>query len=202
MEKYCGKGHHDNTFWCRWAIQISTLLKNRGDIMTKSLRITSIVLIIIFILMILAMSILLFSSCGKESELIPSHEDDSVWIDQMLASEIKIAYFEILVERGTFSVEKDSPEKIIISPYYGNLNGYELVWIKIENQISDALAPYVELAGYEITFEYTGNFYLYSDGVFYTLEQAYNDGLISEQTVRVIGAIIDPAFYSKNFNQN
>ena len=88
-------------------------------------------------------------------------------------------------------------DKTRVSSYFGHYNGCDMVYMDCDQAYTQALRS-VEVAGYVITFGSGQEVYAYKDAQFYTLQSAYEAGLLTEQDVYAIGLKIDSAFRDKN----
>ena len=150
--------------------------------------------VLIFILSLMVLSSV-WVSCEKspvtkapKSTLIPVHEKDDKTITQELASEMKIAYSD-------FKGGHYPPQEYSIIRYYGNYSGCDVVFIHFDSVflVETILTPF-KVGKYIIEFPHNSFPYVYSDGNFYTLTEAYENGLITEEDAYEIGTKVDSTF--------
>lgn len=116
-----------------------------------------------------------------------AHRLDDPRIDQVVADEIKKAYFkklsdENLTEKGSV-YSPQSPSDLFIMCYYGNFSGCEAVMIGGDGiDYTEAYRP-VYVAGYEIVFPSGQPLYMYKEGKFYLVKEAYDAGVITKNDV-------------------
>ena len=153
------------------------------------------IFLVIFIVLLLS-----FSGCKTSPEdrpLIPVHEFDVDTIEQALSSEIKWAYDQKLSNEAA-GESPVSPEELFISWYYGNFGGCEVVMIGGDGIQHTAAHRPVEVAGYTIVFASGEPVWVYKDGQFFTVKEAYDTGVISKSVVCEIGEKVDRDFASRN----
>lgn len=116
-----------------------------------------------------------------------AHRLDDPRIDQVVAAEIKKAYFkklsdENLTEKGSV-YSPQSPSDLFIMCYYGNFSGCEAVMIGGDGiDYTEAYRP-VYVAGYEIVFPSGQPLYMYKEGKFCLVKEAYDAGVITKNDV-------------------
>ena len=151
---------------------------------------------ILLITMLLAVVLI---SCNKEDEpLIPIHQYDDNNIEQSVASEIKRAYYQKLVSESNIDPEygPKAPEDLWISWYVGNFSGCEVIMICGDAIDYTHAHRSVEIAGYVIVFADGQPVYVYKEGSFYTVKEAYDNGYISKGDVYSIGVQVGVDFTS------
>ena len=91
----------------------------------------------------------------------------------------------------------DKLEDIWVYQYFGNYNGCDVVFMGSKLQYTAAMR-YVEIAGYTVVYPSSQEVYVYKESKFYTIKDAYDINLISEEDVYEIGKQISPEFYERN----
>jgi len=76
-------------------------------------------------------------------------------------------------------------ERIWIQQYFGRYSGCEVVYMGCALVYTEEVR-HVEIAGYTVVFSSGQEVYAYKDAAFYTLEQAYDGGLITADDVYAI----------------
>lgn len=113
-----------------------------------------------------------------------------------LAQQLREDYIRFLEETSPMD-DKWDLNKARVSSYFGNYSGCAIVYMDCDQVYTQELRP-VEVAGYIITFGSGQEVYAYKDARFYTIQKAYDTGLLTKQDVYNIGLKIDPAFKDKN----
>ena len=131
----------------------------------------------------------------EDRPLIPVHEFDADTIEQALSSAIKWAHYQKLSNEATGELPI-SPEDLFISGYYGNLGGCEVVMIAGDDIPHTTAYRPVQVAGYTIVFTSGEPVWVYKDGQFFTVKEAYDAGVISKSDVYAIGEKVDSDFTS------
>ena len=168
----------------------------------------------LFILIVITLCLSVFSGCnlyvtnkGDETQppndstavgtLIPKHKNDCNNIDQQLASEIKTAYCQYTNKVNYGGEQKFKPGDICILRYDGEVGGCHFVMLGgDEIDYTDAKRN-VEVAEYVVMFESGQPLYAYTDGNFYTLKQAYDNGILTDNDIYKIGTRMDPSFLDR-----
>lgn len=152
--------------------------------MKKHIRVNCIILLMVIVT--------LLSSCGQT---VPAHEWDDPSIKQTLASEIKLAYAQCLSRRYG---DEMLPEDICISRYLGNYSGCEVAYIEFAGEQQTQAHESQYIAGYLVTFPTGQPVYVYKDGMFLELREAYINGLITKADVYEIGKKVGVDFIKEN----
>ena len=77
-------------------------------------------------------------------------------------------------------------DKARVVAYYGNYSGCEIAYMDCFQAYTQAIRS-VEVAGYSLTFGNGQELYAYRDSQFYTIQKAYDAGLLTKQDVYNIG---------------
>ena len=132
---------------------------------------------------------MLFAACAQSGattggaeptgeRLIPAHELDSKEIEAGVASQIKRAYLD-----ETGGRQAVTATDLYISPYYGNYSGCEVFKIGGDGlQYTQALRE-VKVAGMTLVFPDGQPVWVFKYGCFYSIKDAYNAGLITQNDV-------------------
>lgn len=75
---------------------------------------------------------------------------------------------------------------VMIIEYYGTYSGGETVMIAVDGYETPCVVEEKNIAGYNIWFPSGGSIYIHKDVNFYSIEDAYNKGLITKRDVRDI----------------
>lgn len=153
--------------------------------------------------------LLIFSSClseqsinndarGKtdQSTMVDVHVNDDTRIAQQLSSEIKTAYCGFTNEMNYGGESRFNPSDIYVIRYEGKIGNAEIVMIGGDEIEYTSAERVLEVAGYSLVFGSGQPVYAYNNGCFYTIEDAYEKGLLSKADIYKIGTIFNPAFSS------
>lgn len=82
-------------------------------------------------------------------------------------------------------IPQDCPElsRISVENYYGTYSGGEVVYMRCPYFLYSCALRDVEVAGYVLTFMDGQPLYFHKNGEFYTIKEAYENGLITKQDV-------------------
>ena len=151
---------------------------------------------ILSIIIVLLLCVSAFAGCEKPDAetLIAKHENDCENIDQKLASEIKIAYSQYTNDVNYGGEQRFTPEDIFILRYEGEIGGCHFVMLGGDEIDYTTAFRSVEVAGYVVEFSSGQPMYAYKEGNFYTLKQAYDNGILTDSDVYEIGIKVDPSF--------
>lgn len=117
--------------------------------------------------------------------LVSTHKNDTENISALLAYKLKKDYcnWENFTDR--------KPSDIYISDYHGNFNGCEVVEIIVENQLVTYGFVHVQIAGYEFKLGGVSHLYVYKDGSFYSLSEAFSKGFITQYDLEKLHSIMN-----------
>lgn len=152
--------------------------------MNKHIRVNCIILLMVIVT--------LLSSCGQT---VPAHEWDDPSIKQALASEMKLAYMQFCLRRDGYEMP---PEDMWIGRYFGNYSGCEVAYMDNSHEARTQAFKRVYIAGYLVTFPTGQPVYVYKDGMFLELREAYINGLITKADVYEIGKKVGIDFIKEN----
>ena len=144
------------------------------------------------IIILLALITLSLCACGQS---VPAHEWDDPSINQVLASEMKLAYAQ---RHSRKTGEEMSPEDIWIGIYFGNYSGCEVAYMNNAVDQHTQAIERIYIAGYLIIFPNGQPVYAYKDGMFLELREAYINGLITKADVYEIGKKVGVDFIKEN----
>lgn len=159
-------------------------------------RVTAMIAAIIMVMLTVALCSCTSQSEGGETELIAVHGFDDGSIDQAVASAIKKAYFQKLTDESKLP-DSDSPKSandLFVSFYFGRIGGCEVLRIGGDGFCyTDALRP-VCIADCKFAFQSGQPVWVFKDGCFYTVEEAYDANVIEKADVCKIAEKVDPEF--------
>jgi len=135
-----------------------------------------------------------------EELLKNSKGEDCENIDPALATEMKIAYARHINGMGTYNYKEFTAEDMWVQEYFGEIGKGHLVYMSGETYAYHAIIRYDTVAGYTLSFG-EQRIYVYADGVFYTLQKAYGEDIISREDVYEIGKLINNNFTELYPNQ-
>lgn len=146
------------------------------------------VLLKISVLLLLVLFVVPLAACqSSDSELVPAHENDCVGIDPSFASEIKVAYCQYTNNKNYSGEQQISPSDVYILRYEGKVGACHLVMMGGDGIDYTQALHTVRIAGYDIAFGSGQPLYAYYDGLIFTLDGAYANGLIDKADVYEIG---------------
>ena len=122
--------------------------------------------------------------------------NDDTRIAQQLSSEIKTAYCGFTNEMNYGGESRFNPSDIYVIRYEGKIGNAEIVMMGGDEIEYTSAERVLEVAGYSLVFGSGQPVYAYNNGCFYTIEDAYEKGLLSKADIYKIGAIFNPAFSS------
>ena len=152
---------------------------------------------------------LLFVSCqniskineniSDEDQNVPAkHRLDDEKIDSVLAYKMRKDYSQYLTNLlGDAYKDSFIVDEIWVLRYFFNLSGCEIAYMGSCLNYNDAETP-VEIAGYTIVFPSGQILYAYKDSKFYTIKEAFEDGLITKEDVYEIGTQAGVNFKEQN----
>jgi len=127
---------------------------------------------------------------GKD-EMIPKHLSDDSDIEESVASEIKKAYCE-------FDNCKGWEYAVYVIRYEGEIEGCHIAMISGNERAYEPALRAEKVAGYTIRFGDSRRIYVYKDGNFYTIAEAYEQGVLSKAGVYEFGKRVSPDFEKDN----
>ena len=127
---------------------------------------------------------------GKD-EMIPKHLSDDSDIEESIASEIKKAYCE-------FDNCKGWEYAVCVIRYEGEIEGCHIAMISGTGRAYELALRAEKVAGYTIRFGDSQRIYVYKDGNFYTIAEAYEQGVLSKAGVYEFGKRVSPDFEKNN----
>ena len=156
----------------------------------------------IFVLcMVIVCTLTILSGCDasrdpEQNQLVEVHKYDCDNIEQQLASEIKTAYCEFICKKNTGGEFRLKPSDMCIARYEGEIGDCQIVMVGVADEQHNGAERVEEVAGYYLMFGSGQPVYAYYDGNFYTIEEAYERGLLSKTDVYKIGTIFNSGFSS------
>lgn len=162
-----------------------------------------------FMCIFFAVLILILASCAPDhtvpeedstidpeklwEEMIPKKGEDCENIDPDLATEMKTAYAKHINSMEIYSHKEFTADDMWVQEYFGEFGRGHLVYMRGETYAYDAIASYETIAGYTLVLG-AQPLYVYADGIFYTLQKAYSEGIITRENVYEIGKLVNNNF--------
>jgi hypothetical protein len=126
--------------------------------------------------------------------LLPIHENDCQNMNQELSSEIKTAYFRFACEKNFGGECTFQASDIFVSRYEGEVGSGHIVMMGGDGMMYTQAFRSVHVAGYTFCFSNGQPVYVYRNGYFYTVEEAYEANIISKSDVYQIATVFDSEF--------
>ena len=132
--------------------------------MKKKILISTVILIIV--------AAVVYGAC---TQLVLPHERDADGVSIFLSSKLKRDFRDYIDSDRRFLSLND----ICVGRYYGRYSGYDVVKMSSDTLVRSHWERDVIFAGY--SFKVSDNYlYVYKNGEFYSLEEAFNKGLLTD----------------------
>lgn len=133
----------------------------------------------IALILVALLSVSALAACAKPQQELSANkkkEIEEAWLEE--SYKLTRKYYTL-----TWYNEDSMPERTHGARYYGTYSGYDFLYISVVPRHAEV---FCDVAGLEFTTSYGGSLYAYRDGEFYSPDEPYENGLMSNEQVAEI----------------